>query len=281
MTAHDLPMANQHLSDQQLADAGHANQLEWMREMTRWSGRRGDLEESDGLLLRASATNFPVAFNGVARLDPRVSAAETLRRADAWFASRERGYSVLVCDREGRDDDLRAAVEAAGYLKTSEPPEMVLRQPLPSTAVPTGIELRWVDDRRAFEQFLAVCSEAYGAIGMPPGVVEEAIVDLDAFTSPWIHSVVALDREQPLAAAQVLLSHGIAGIYWVGTVPDARGRGLGEAVTRAVARRALDLGAAAVTLQASAQGEPIYRRLGFVTLYRYENWSRFDTPSAE
>jgi ribosomal protein S18 acetylase RimI-like enzyme len=276
MTTLDLP-----LSDQRLADAGHANQLEWMREMTRWSGRHGELEESDGLLLRASATNFPVAFNGVARLDPSVPADETLRRADAWFAARGRGYSVLVCDREGRDDDLRAAVDAAGYLKTSEPPEMVLRQPLDPVAAPAGIELRWVDDQAGLAQFLAVCSEAYGAIGMPPGVVEEAIVDLDAVTKPWIHSVVAIDGEQPLAAAQVLLSHGVAGIYWVGTVPAARGRGLGEAVTRAVADRGFRLGAAAVTLQASAQGEPIYRRLGFEALYRYENWSRFEIPSAE
>jgi ribosomal protein S18 acetylase RimI-like enzyme len=267
------------LTDSQLAEAGHANQLEWMREMTRWSGPDGELAEVDGLLLRASATSFPVAFNGVARLDGTVRASDVLRRADAWFAARDRGYSVLVSDHDGRDEDLRTAVEAAGFLQISEPPEMVLRQPIEPAEPGAGISLQWVEGAERFEQFLTVCSEAYGAIGMPAGVVEEAIVDLRAFASPWVHSVVALEGDKPLAAAQVVMSHGIAGIYWVGTVPAARGRGLAEAVTRAVTSRAFELGAAAVTLQASVQGEPIYRRLGFETLYRYENWTRFDVPS--
>lgn len=266
------------LSDDALAVAAHANHLEWMREMTRWSGRAGELVEADGLLLCASATRFPVSFNGVARLDPTTAAGEVLRRADAWFSTKDRGYSVVVFDRGGADDDLRAEVEGAGFSKISEPPEMVLRAPLDDVDPPEGIELAWVDDCVGFSRFLAVCADAYGAIGMPAGVVEEAIVDLDAFTTPWTHSVVALEGEEPLAAAQVILSHGIAGIYWVGTVTAARGRGLGEAVTRAVSNRAFELGARAVTLQASAQGEPIYRRLGFEAIYRYENWTRFDPP---
>jgi hypothetical protein len=67
----------------------------------------------------------------------------------------------------------------------------------------------------------------------------------------------------------VLLSHGISGVYAVGTIARARGKGLGEAVTRAVTNRAFDQGARAATMQASPMGQPIYRRMGYMTLYEY------------
>jgi GNAT superfamily N-acetyltransferase len=86
------------------------------------------------------------------------------------------------------------------------------------------------------------------------------------------HVAVVLARAtdgQPAAAALALLSHGIAGLYWVGTRPDARGHGLGAAVTSAAARWAFDHGARAVILQASEQGESVYRRMGFREITRY------------
>ena len=72
-----------------------------------------------------------------------------------------------------------------------------------------------------------------------------------------------------VAGAMVLASHGIAGIYWVATLAESRGRGYGEAVTRAVANDAFQRGADAVVLQASPFGEPVYRRIGFREITRY------------
>jgi ribosomal protein S18 acetylase RimI-like enzyme len=258
-----------------LARAGDANHAEWLREMSRWSPR-GQIEESDGLLLYSSGTPFPVTYNGVVRLDPAVSPAEVLARADAWFATLDRGYTVVTSDHHGVDDDLQQAAEQAGLLLVGEPPEMVLTHPVEPATLPDGFELGWVRHGDDLDAFLSVCAASYGTIGMPPGTVEAAITDLGRFTAPWIHSVVARRDGQPLAAAQVILAHGIAGVYWVGTVEAARGTGLGDAVTRAVTNRAFDAGAKAVTLQASKQGEPIYQRMGYETIYRYHNWVRFD-----
>ena len=181
---------------------------------------------------------------------------------------------------EDRDDDLRAAAESAGLVKMGEPPEMVLRSPLDPLAPPDEVELASVADLPGVDRFVTTADLAYQTLGMQPGTFTEAVVDPDRFLDPWVHSVVALIDGVPLATAQVLLSHGIAGIYWVGTVAEARGKGLGEAVTRAVTERAFECGAGAVTLQASPQGEPIYRRLGFETLYRYQNWARLAPVTA-
>jgi predicted GNAT family acetyltransferase len=66
-----------------------------------------------------------------------------------------------------------------------------------------------------------------------------------------------------------LLSHGIAGIYWVGTVPSARRRGLATLCTQAVGNDAFAQGARRVVLQASAEGEPLYRAMGYREFTRY------------
>ena len=76
-------------------------------------------------------------------------------------------------------------------------------------------------------------------------------------------------RTEAVAAAIAILSHGIAGLYWVAALPEARGRGLGEACTRLAGNRAFELGARCVILQASAQGEPIYLRMGYREITRY------------
>ena len=66
-----------------------------------------------------------------------------------------------------------------------------------------------------------------------------------------------------------LLSHGVAGIYWVGTLPEARGRGIAEACTRAATNAGFAAGASFAALQASVMGEPIYRRMGYREVTRY------------
>jgi GNAT superfamily N-acetyltransferase len=65
-------------------------------------------------------------------------------------------------------------------------------------------------------------------------------------------------------------SHGIAGVYWVGVLEPARGHGVAAAMMRHITNAAFDRGAASVQLQASVMGEPIYRRLGYEDLYRYQ-----------
>ena len=81
------------------------------------------------------------------------------------------------------------------------------------------------------------------------------------------HVIGRVPRRRPVSVAQILLSHGIAGVYSVGSLEAARGPDRG-AVTRHVTNLGFDLGATNVQLQASPMGEPIYRRMGYEDLYR-------------
>ncbi len=66
-----------------------------------------------------------------------------------------------------------------------------------------------------------------------------------------------------------IVSHGVAGIYWVGSLERARGKGLGEATTAAATNAGFELGADLASLQASPMGKPIYERMGYETLFDY------------
>ena len=93
--------------------------------------------------------------------------------------------------------------------------------------------------------------------------------DLGVLRAPHIATFLALVDGEPAAGAMVVVTHGVAGIYWVGTTPEARGRGLAELCTRAATNRGFDLGARVAALQASVMGEPIYARMGYVEVTRY------------
>jgi GNAT superfamily N-acetyltransferase len=65
---------------------------------------------------------------------------------------------------------------------------------------------------------------------------------------------------------------GAVGIYGVGTVPDARGRGYGSAVTLAAMDWGRENGADLAILHATELGEPVYRRLGFEAVCTISQW---------
>ena len=249
-----------------VARACRLNYLEFCRELARWSGAEGTVIERDGAMLWATASPFPVSLNGVVRLDPAAPVDAVLGLADDWFGSRGRGFTVNAVD--GVDDDLRAAAEAAGLHVLRDSPQMILTEAIDAPRPPQGGALRWARDPDELDRFVEVVDTAYQSLGAPAGVIRESVVDTGRMTEPNVDTVLAEVDGEAVAAAQVVLSHGMGGVYYVGTLEQARGRGLGELVTAAVTARGFARGAAFVGLQASPMGEPIYRRMGFRPIYR-------------
>jgi GNAT superfamily N-acetyltransferase len=251
------------------------NYAEAQREFTRRAG--GVVLEEGGVLCFAGGHSMPVLMNGVMRIDPGVPAEEVLDRARRFFRVHRRGFSVLA--RGAADADLDAAAEAAGFVAMGDAPGMVLRERSLDPAVPPGITVRRVATTADVAAFAEVQAEAYATYGMPKDVAPAVFARLESAVAPHIVAFVALAGDAPVAGAMTIVTHGVSGVYWVGTVPAARGRGLAALVTTLAANAGFDLGAQMGALQASIMGEPVYRRLGWVEVTRYPYRTQFAPPA--
>jgi GNAT superfamily N-acetyltransferase len=235
------------------------------------------LEDDSRLLLYSTSTTWPGPYhNGAMRLDRSLDPDEVLRRAARFFSARP-GYCVWIAAHA--DADLQRRALDAGYASISATgaPRLALEHRLDPGVVPAGITLDEVTDDSGRLDYLAVTVDAYAQSFLPRDAAQAQLATLDAVLGPGVRAVVARRSGQPVAAAMVVASGEVAGIQLVGTVPDARGRGLGELCTRWAVGAGFDFGARAVVLEASEAGEPLYLRLGFVEVSRYR-WC-FGPPS--
>jgi hypothetical protein len=259
-------------------ELGQANLIAFNRAQARWS-TKGAVEEVDGCVLCAGGSWLPVVANSAFRTEPGVHGSKLIAHAESFFGGFARGFAVKVRDT-GEDDDLRDSCQSAGLEQFGAPvPQMLVLATLPDHSGVDGVVVDTVDDAAGVADFVSVNAEAYATYGMPAEVLPELFDDATALADdPAAHVVVARRDGVAVATAMTFESDGVASLQWVGTVPAARGTGLGALVTVRTTNLAFERGASSCTLQASPMGEPIYRSLGYETIYRYSEYVRWPKP---
>lgn len=127
--------------------------------------------------------------------------------------------------------------------------------------MPAGLEIVLVQDQAVLRDWIDVMRIGFG---LPDSSVQRLFELFAAVAlAPPMHTYLATLEGRPVATSQLFVGAGVAGIYNVTCLPDARGRGIGGAVTRAPLREARRQGCGLGILQASDLGYPVYRRLGF------------------
>lgn len=141
--------------------------------------------------------------------------------------------------------------------------------------LPPGLEIVPVRDKATLRAFIGVLADE---MGLPEGVANPAARHHAALLEAIPPTLAAesvpsryLGRLEgrAVATSRISIGGGVAGLYAVATLPDVRGRGFGRALTLAALDAGRALGYQIGVLQASDSGFPVYRRLGFRTMFDY------------
>ncbi len=183
---------------------------------------------------------------------------------------RPTGSPFSVWTREHADAVLEGELAREGFHPIHREPGMVLLPGAQSTAPsPTGVTIRPVLDEAARETYARLVARAFAIYGTPETSTAEHFATLAGVSGPTTQAYLAYAADRPVAGATLYMAHGVGGIGWVGTLPEEFGHGYGRAVTKAVIEEGFRRRARFLNLQASPMGEPMYRRMGFVTPTHY------------
>jgi GNAT superfamily N-acetyltransferase len=160
-------------------------------------------------------------------------------------------------------NDLVERLKAHGFDSGPEPGMAADLSSVPDAASPDGFVVERVRDASDLARYEAVLASGFGE--GPP----EARWTCEMYARiglgdnvPWRHFVGALGGIS-VACGSLFFTGDAAGLYFMCTSPDHRGRGLGTAMTRAVMVAAREEGFSTAVLGSSPMGQRIYERLGF------------------
>ncbi len=228
------------------------------------------LEEFPGALFYY--TPIPLSlFNTVVLTgqDP-ASIDAVIERAAACIA--EQGRAVLWrLGPTAASDEVRAQLQHNGLQPEGRDPAMLMAlSALPPPPPIAGLEIVTVDGRSGRYDWAWLTCDAFE---LGPDV-RQAMSDCEA-TIPE-SEVVNQPRYtgyldgKPVAVSSLVMAADLAGVYAVATLPEARKRGIGTAMTLHAMAEGKIRGANTAVLQATEPGKPIYEEIGFTTIYEYE-----------
>jgi len=91
-----------------------------------------------------------------------------------------------------------------------------------------------------------------------------------------MHLFVGHFMNKPICCSVLFLGSGVAGIYDIGTKPEARRKGYGTIMTLHALNFAREMGYHVATLQASTDGIELYKKLGFQEICEFHVYNNKD-----
>jgi hypothetical protein len=203
-------------------------------------------------------------YNGVVGADADPDAM--LRRAHAWGVP-----ARWMVNDASTPDGFEATLATRGLVMVDASSGMVARiQDLPAPpSVAMTVDV--VRDDAQFDTWMDVFADAFGLTAEATRHVRAA------HTWPCRHDACRtylIMRSDGAAVATGLLhsSPGVAGVYGIGVRRAFQKRGLGALATLLTVREGARTGAQIAVLQATKEGFPVYRKLGFQTICSFRSW---------
>jgi len=259
------------LSATALATANEKNLFEYYKLFRHWTG--AEVHDEQDLLWVIS--DFPSPFFNII-----LNAQITQDQVDITVEAIVKSYkakNAFALWRTGpltKPSNLGTYLEKQGFVHTGDSPGMAVDLSALNEELPLlpGLVIQQVSDVETLYQWSHIFSMGFGRRGN----IEDPLTDLFASIglgddSPIQNFIGWLDGK-PVASSQVFLGAGVAGIYDVATLPEARRQGCGAALSLAALLWARSLGYRVGTLQSSQMGFGIYSRIGFREHFKFSNY---------
>lgn len=220
----------------------------------------------DGPDMLCALTDIPFSvFNSVvdAQLEPQL--ADAAIEVSIALRQARKVPMLWITGLSSRPDDLGDRLVAHGFLHERDEPEMAvdLAEMNEDTPTPAGLTIAPVYDSGTFARWSWVSNAGFGVTAL----AEPAWFDLFSRVGlgpdvPVRHCLGRLDGV-PVATCSLLPAGGVAGIFAVATLPQARRKGIGTAMTLTALRDGREDGYRVGVFGASAMGQSIYGGIGF------------------
>lgn len=211
-------------------------------------------------------------FNGILVQElPRENAEQAVRNTLTFFQSHDVAsflwWHAPHLDQKAWDQVLLPQ----GFQYHNETPGMAMDlADLPQAPIQSSLTVCKVEAREGLTEWGRVFVRGYG-LPESMGLVYMELMKSLGLDLPFRHYTGYLDGD-PVATSTLFLGAGVAGIYNVATVEEARGRGFGSAMTIVPLYEAREMGYHAAILQSTSMGYSVYQRLGFREVCRMDQY---------
>jgi len=203
-------------------------------------------------------------FNGVlVSQPPSKDAKRLIAETVAYFQQRDVDVFTWWLEPDLDVSAWEVPLSTRGFHYTADTPGMAVElsalseppQPLPN------LEIQPVTSQAELRTWATTFGAGYGldidTTTAYSGLIASLGVDLP------LRYYLGYLNDKPVSASTLFLGAGVAGIYNVGTLPEARGMGIGTQITVKPLLEARQMGYQVGILQSSTMGFNVYRRLGF------------------
>lgn len=269
------------ISSEKLQTASIANMVAFYSLYGR--GKGGALVSTPSNVCFYSGLPAPV-FNGVVSINMTCEDVQSTVDDLQARLNKKGGPAMWWVGPQTTPENIDALLEQHGLQQAGAAPNMVVDLSALSS-MPTNIEnfriekVNKVDNPAGQALWDRTTSKGFGV----PDPIGAEIAELEATFSDShykaAHHYIGYLDDMSIASSSMILDSGVAGIYAVATAPEARRKGIGAAMTRIPLLEAKEIGYLVGILQASAMGYPVYKRIGFQEIFKFQTYLQFREQS--
>lgn len=230
---------------------------------------KGEVIENENYMLTTIGLNTTESHaNAVFSLDDS-NPEKVFKESNDFF--KKRGFDYIFWIGEARDHNMEKYLKKLGYEPSREPgtPLMVIDRRLEIPKLDIDTDLKKVESQGQINDYIDLVDECFE---LGEEVARDMFNSSNVLNSRNNAAYLIYYKGKAVSGVQIYRTDDVAGIYWVATREEMRGKGLGKYISALGTNTAFDMGVDKVILQASKLGKYVYDRIGYDLIGYYRTY---------